>query len=48
MGCKNCKFAKDIIGCYCYCLKTYNRKQISKQTNCKHFVNKITGGKNKW
>lgn len=49
MDCKDCKFAKEIKGCYCLCGKKMNgRVQISKQKQCKHFINKITGGKHKW
>lgn len=38
--CENCKFCRDLNGCYCYCQKKCNRVRISTQQNCPKFCPK--------
>jgi hypothetical protein len=37
-NCRECKWAKDYNGSYCYCRKKLNRVLISKQIDCKKFL----------
>ena len=44
--CNNCKYAKEITGCYCMCRKKNNRVRISGMTECKKFEEKADGTEN--
>lgn len=39
-NCKDCKYAKDIKGYYCYCRYKHNLVNISKRNTCNNFKEK--------